>query len=164
MMKQALMYSLLLIGSLSFLSCSKSDDDDNNSGNNASALITASTWKYSDAGLDMNSDGVKDSGLPPGVIASCDTDNTITFKSDNTGVLDEGATRCNASNPQTVPFTWSLKNNGAEINFSTPLFPGINGDLKVIELTATKFTFSKVINTTISGIPVTANVIVFLTH
>ena len=132
MMKQAVIYSFLLLGSLSFLSCSKDNDDDGNTGGNATTLITASTWKYSDAGLDMNNDGMKDAGLPPGVIASCDTDNTITFKSDNTGVLDEGGTKCNTSNPQTVPFTWSLVNNGAGINFSTPLFPGISGDLKYV--------------------------------
>src|SRR5688500_4121499 len=139
-MKQAVLYFSLLLTALSFNSCSKDDNDDNNSGN-ASALITASSWKYSDSGLDMNSDGIKEASLPPGfTLSACETDNTITFKSDNTGWIDEGPTKCNATNPQTVPFTWTLKNNNTEISFSTALFAGINGDLKIIELNANKFT------------------------
>jgi hypothetical protein len=163
-MKQAVIYFSLMLTALSFNACKK-DGDDKNSGNNPSAMITASTWKYSDAGLDLNSDGVKDSNLPPGfTLNTCDTDNTITFKSDNTGMIDEGPTKCNDTNPQTVPFTWALKNNNTEISFSTALFAGLNGDLKIVELNANKFTFSKLVSTTVNGFPVSANVIVFLTH
>ena len=164
-MKQAVIYFSLLLTALSFSACSKDDNDDNNTSGNANALITASTWKYSDAGLDVNSDGVKDANLPPGfTLAACETDNTITFKSDNTGMIDEGPTKCNASNPQSVPFNWTLKNNNTEISFSTALFAGLNGDLKIVELNANKFTFSKVVSTTVNGFPVSGNVIVFLTH
>ena len=163
-MKHAVIYFSLLLTALSFNACKK-DGDDNNPGSNPTAMITASTWKYSDAGLDMNQDGIKESNLPPGfTLTACETDNTITFKSDNTGIIDEGPTKCNSTNPQTVPFTWTLKNNNTEISFSTALFAGINGDLKIVELNANKFTFSKLINTTVNGFPVSANVIVFLTH
>jgi hypothetical protein len=166
-MKQAVIYFSLLLTALSFNSCSKDDNDDSKNDNAAkvAAFMTASTWKYSDAGLDINNDGVKDSNLPPGfTLASCETDNTITFRSDSTGVIDEGQTKCNTTSPQTMPFTWGLKNNGAEITFSAPLFVGLNGDLKIIEVSTTKFTLSKLVNTTYNGIPISANVIVFLTH
>ena len=166
-MKQAAIYFSLLLTALSFSSCSKDDNDDNNNNNasKAAAFITASTWKYSDAGLDTDNNGTKDMNLPPGfTLASCETDNTITFRSDSTGVIDEGQTKCNTTNPQSVPFTWGLKNNGTQISFSAPLFAGLNGDLKIIEVSATKFTLSKLVNTTYNGIPISANVIVFLVH
>jgi hypothetical protein len=160
MMKQAVIFSALLAGSLSFLSCGKSNDNNNNNNNNSQAtLMTASRWKFSDAGLDLDNNGVKDNNLPPGTLSGCDTDNTITFKSDNTGVIDEGASKCDVNDPQSVPFTWSLKNTN-EMTFSAALFPGINGDVKIVELTSTKLTMSKVVN--YGGLSL--NVIIFLTH
>ena len=159
MMKQAALYSAMLIMCLSLLSCSK-EDGKKEEANSSVKMLTSGTWKFSSAGPDLNYDGVKDQELPAGYLSGCETDNTITFKSDLSGVIDEGATRCQTTSPQTVPFTWSLKNDDKDLTISTPLFAGINGDVKIIELTETKLTISKVVP--VFGFQ--ANVIVFLTH
>ena len=158
-MKQAVIYSAVLLGCLTMSACSKSDEKKEDP-NNKTTLLASGKWKYSDAGPDLDMNGVKDSNLPPGVLAACDIDNTITFKTDKTGVIDEGALKCNTTNPQSVPFTWELKNNDQLLTISTALFPGINGDIKIVELTATKLTLSKVVP--VGGF--SANVIVFLIH
>lgn len=159
-MKLSILKTVLFIAlpSLSLLvSCGKS-----NPAKSKVELITASSWKYSTAGVDQDANGTVDLPLPTGTLATCDTDNVITFKSDNTGVVDEGATKCSASLPQTNPFTWSLKNNDTDLNISTSVFAGIGGDAKIIELTDSKFTLSKQI--TMQGIPFPVTVIVTLVH
>lgn len=126
------------------------------------ALITTSTWKFDVAGIDINGDGTSDSPLPPGVLPGCSTDNLINFKSDKSGTVDEGPTKCTATDPQTTPFNWEFANNETEINFTTAIFVGVGGAVKIIELTATKFVLSK--NVDIAGIPVPVNVVVTLKH
>jgi len=123
-------------------------------------LIATSSWTFDHAGLDLDNNGTIDSPLPAGVLQSCDTDGSITFKADGTGVGDEGPTKCNASNPQTVNFTWSLKNNDSIINFSGVLFGGLTGDVKLISVTDSQFTLEKAV--TSGGI--TVNVVVVLKH
>lgn len=127
-------------------------------------LITASAWKYDNAGIDINGDGTSDSPLPAAFdVPACSKDNLITFNSDKTGKVDEGATKCNATDPQTRPFTWEFVNNETEISSSTAVFPGLEGSFKVLELTATKFRVSKQV--TLPGpIPIPVTVIVSLKH
>lgn len=44
-------------------------------------------------------------------IPACNRDNLWTLKSDKTNEVDEGATKCNASDPQTLVIgTWELRN------------------------------------------------------
>ena len=125
-----------------------------------SELIATSSWKFDHAGLDLDNNGTIDSPLPSGVLQSCDTDGSITFNANGTGVGDEGPTKCNAANPQTVNFTWSLKNNDTIINFSGVLFGGLTGDVKLISVTDSQLTLEKAV--TSGGI--TVNVVVVLKH
>lgn len=162
-MIRAVFYSVMLTLYFFVSACTKSENKKEETVSKTT-LLTSSTWKYSDAGLDMNNDGVKEANLPPGVLATCDTDNTITFKSDKTGIIDEGGSKCVAASPQSVPFTWTINPAGDALTMSAALFVGLNGEIKIIELTATKLTISKLVSTTVQGFPVTANVIVFLTH
>ncbi|HEX6432120.1 MAG TPA: lipocalin family protein [Niastella sp.] len=134
-------YVLALI-SISFIiyGCDKDDDDKGNSEKEKIALITSATWKYDTVGIDNNKDGKPDQALPPGFeIEKCETDNTITFKSDSTGVLNEGATKCDINDPQTTPFTWWLKENGSVLYSPNPIFSSdLNGDFKLGEVTTSR--------------------------
>ena len=140
MIKYAL--ALLLIGSVVF-SCKKSSSGSSNSN---TQLITSATWKYDTATLDINKDGKPDSPLPPGAILSCEQDNTITFRADSTGTLDEGATKCNAGDPQSTLFKWYFKNNGDSLYSPNPIFGGLSGAVKVSTLTSTKLEVIKEYN------------------
>ena len=132
---------IIMIGSLYLQSgCSK---DDAPSGPTNTELIASAAWKYNTSGVDVNNDGFIDAPVPTGYILDCDKDNTLTFKNDGTGTLDEGANKCDPSSPQTSAFTWAFKNGETYINLSAPLMTGLNGDLKILKLSSTELNLSK---------------------
>jgi hypothetical protein len=145
---------LTLLGSYS---CQKSSGS--GAQKSKTEMLAASTWKFDHAGLDLDNNGTIDSPVPAGVLKPCDTDGSLTFNTNGTGTGDEGPTKCDAANPQTVSFTWSLKNNETIINFSGVLFGGLTGDVKLLSVTDSQLTMEKDVT---NGI--TVNVIVVLKH
>ena len=117
----------------------KKDDDDKDVTKERVQFITSATWKYDTVGIDTNKDGKPDQPLQGVSLEKCDTDNTITFKSDSTGVLSEGATKCNSSDPQNTPFTWYFKEKGTILYTPDQIFGnGITGDFRVGEITTSR--------------------------
>jgi hypothetical protein len=49
---------------------------------------------------------------------NCEKDNVIIFKANSEGEFNEGATKCDAADPQTVPFLWTLQNNNTKLSIS----------------------------------------------
>lgn len=135
-------FALLSIGFIIF-GCKK--DDDNNSGDEKMKLITSATWKYDTIGIDGDKNGTIDQALPPGFIDNCDKDNTITFKSDSTGTLNEGATKCNSSDPQTTSFKWWFKENATVLYTPDQIFGTsyFSGDVKIGDLSSTRLRLIK---------------------
>ena len=152
-------FALLSIGLIIF-SCNK-DDDKKDDGTAKMQLITSAAWKYDTAAIDADKNGTPDQALPAGYIENCDKDNTITFKSDSTGTLNEGATKCNTGDPQTTSFKWWFKDNGAVLYSPDPIFGGFSGDAKVIELSTTKLRVTKEV--TVAPFP-TVNIVLDLKH
>jgi len=151
-MKQIILAALTLIA---VGGCKKGSGPKSNT-----QLLTQSTWKFDNAALDVDRNGTPDSPVPPGFLQSCDTDNTLTFKSDNTGVVDEGATKCDPASPQSAPFTWTFKDNDQTITFGGVSFGGLTGDVKVKTLNDTQLELHKEV--TFLGTAV--NVIVYFKH
>ena len=117
----------------------KKDDDDKDVTKERVQFITSATWKYDTVGIDTNKDGKPDQPLTGVSLEKCDTDNTITFKSDSTGLLSEGATKCNSSDPQNTPFTWYFKEKGTVLYTPDQIFGnGITGDFRVGEITTSR--------------------------
>ncbi len=79
-------------------------------------LLTQASWKFQSASI-SGSDIT--SSLP-----TCQKDNTMKFNTDGSGVLDEGATKCNSSDPQTTNYTWSFQSSETIIHASVVLFTG----------------------------------------
>ena len=148
---------IIVTCALSFAGCSKSGGSSEKS---KPELIAASTWKFSSAGIDLDGNGTIDQQAPATLAQPCLTDNSITFKADKTGSIDEGATKCDASTPQVSPFTWALSDNDTQLTLSTPILAGFGSDAKIVELTATKFVLSRTIS--YSGLPIP--VVVILVH
>lgn len=146
-----------LAGILFIAACSKKS-----SSKAKAAYITSASWKFSQAGLDLDSNGTIDFPAPAGYVPACSTDNIFTFKSDGSGTEDEGATKCTATDPQTTPFNWSLINNDTEINFSTSIIAGVGGSAKIIEVNDSKFVVSKKVAA--PGFSALQNVIVVMVH
>jgi hypothetical protein len=143
-------FALLSIGFI-FYACSKDDDKKSDDSNAKVTLITSATWKYDTVGLDTDKDGKPDQPIPAfvGAVQPCDKDNTITFKSDSTGVLNAGTLKCNSNEPQTTNFKWWFKDNGATLYSPDPLFgSSFTGSFKVGELSTTRLRVLK--DTTLS--------------
>ena len=129
--------SVLAIGFIIY-GCKK-DDDDKDVTKERVQFITSATWKYDTVGIDTNKDGKPDQPLTGISLEKCDTDNTITFRSDSTGTLSEGATKCNSSDPNSTPFTWYFKEKGTVLYTPDQIFGnGITGDFKVGEITTSR--------------------------
>src|ERR1041385_438692 len=126
-MKKQIASLLTILGVLSLLPACQKDDNNQPSSKTKTQLITQGTWKFSAATVN----GVDASGY----LQSCQKDNIYTFVAAGTGTIDEGASKCNGSDPQTNPFTWNFANNESTLHISTILFTGGSNDFTVVSLT-----------------------------
>jgi hypothetical protein len=154
--------SLLLISGIcaGLLACTKDSTPDPTPASSNMTNLTASTWLYENAGVDADKNGTIDLPLTATEVPPCLADNKLTFKSDNTAIADEGATKCNTSNPQTSTFNWNFSNNEKVLNISSPVFAVFSGNLNILTLNSTKLTLGR--DTVISTIPM--QIIVNLKH
>src|SRR5689334_21372937 len=116
---------LLIILVLSFLSCQKDSHAQSTPTN--TDYITTSTWAYDTGGVDADRNGTIDLAVNTSNYTPCRLDNIVTFKKDNTGITDEGATKCSSTDPQTTSFNWSFADNETNLNISGNVFPLLNG-------------------------------------
>jgi hypothetical protein len=128
---------LLALPALFFLSsCEKEKDAD--PPKTKTELISTGTWRYSSATVGgINADPL---------LQACQKDNTLLFVATGTGTVDEGATKCNSGDPQTIPFTWSFANAEAELNVSATLFTGGSTVFNIITLSESQLVLSQTIN------------------
>ncbi len=108
MKKQLFALLLPALVVISLASCKKDSKKSN------MELITQSAWKLQTVGIDNDKNGTVD--LEDAVDA-CTKDDLTTFATNGTGVVDEGASKCDPADPQTTNFTWSFANNETELNF-----------------------------------------------
>lgn len=142
-MKIFFSFLCLMIFSLYFISCKKPDPV---APPTKTDHISASSWTYENAGIDNDRNGTIDvpiSTLAPGLVPTCRIDNSLVFKKDNSGTADEGATKCNAADPQTTAFNWSFADNETNLNISNNVFALLNGKSKIVTLNETNFTLSR---------------------
>jgi hypothetical protein len=154
------LFAIVILSSILFVACKKKDSD-SPGGSNKTALLTQSSWKFNNAGIDPNKDGTIDTDIS-GFISACLKDNTVSFSStNNSGTMDEGASKCNTSDPQSVPFTWAFTDNETKINITGNVIAGKGGSYNINSLTSTSFSLSK--DTLISGFGQTT-IVVNLKH
>ena len=133
--------------------CHKSNSSNNTDPNAPSArtvLLTKAIWKFDTSGIDITRDGVIDEADNTNTLQPCFKDNTYQFNTDSTGIADNGPLKCNPSDPQTFPFTWSFSNKGDSIiksNADPILANGIN----IFSISDTKIVLYK--DTSIFGQP-----------
>ena len=140
-----------------FSACSKDDDPPT-----TAELLASGTWKFDEGGVDNNQDGVVDLIISVGLLDPCIADNTITFSSTGTGVIDEGGTKCLPTANQSTNFTYTLSNNDTEITLSGADLVGLGGSFEITEVSDTRLGLSK--DTTMAPFPVPVSLIVYLKH
>ncbi len=144
MKKQFPLFSALIIASI-FLLSSCQEDDNLPVIKTKTQLLTQKIWKFSSAtwgGTDMTAS-----------IPACQKDNITSFIAGGTGSGDEGPTKCNVADPQTVSFTWSFQSGETMLTTSNPLIPGAtpgSSTSTIVSLTETELKLSQPY--TISGV------------
>lgn len=123
--------SLLLLLAVSaaafFVACKK--DDNNKSPEDT--LTSVSCWAPSkDELFNPATNQWEDQGVD-----ACSQDDCITLSSDKTVSFDEGATKCDPTDPQTATGTWSLSADGKTL---TVVIDGDTTFGTVVELTSSK--------------------------
>jgi len=109
-MKKNLLF-LLLAAATVITSCSK-DDDDNNSGGGGTPV--SNTTKLCNKNWKMTS--FKFNGVEfISQLDACDVDDFIRFNTDNTYLEDEGPTKCDPADPQTLTGTWNWVANETKL-------------------------------------------------
>lgn len=140
-----LLFLLLIIGTFS-VSCTKDPGDNTPT---TEQMISAKTWKFSKAtasGTDISS-----------LIQACYKDNSLSFTKaspQNTGLLNEGSTKCNAADPQERSFTWVYDASFQKIIITgtggaIAILPGGSNELTLVRISATEMVVSQ--NVTFAG-------------
>ena len=101
-------------------------------------LITTSTWKFSGATV-----GGSDAST---FLQTCQKDNVMTFAAAGTGIVDEGATKCNGGDAQSNPFTWNFQSSETILFVSNPLFTGGSSTFTLVSLSETQLVLSQMIS------------------
>lgn len=105
-----LRFVLLILLAVS-LSCKKKDVE-----KSTTQLLTQKTWILVSYGYDHNANGVIDAAEE--TIRDCDKDNSYTFSTDGTGVVEDNTLIC-GNGISEMPFTWKFINNETKIDFLT---------------------------------------------
>jgi len=134
---------IILACSIALTACSKNSSSDSNS---SVTLLTRSVWKYDTSGIDLNKDGTIEIA---DTLSACFKDNTYLFGKDSTVVMDEGATKCDGSDPQTSTYPWTITNGNPSI-LKSDVNAILQEGLKIRTLTDTKLLVYK--DTTVLGV------------
>ena len=132
-------YLIPAILALTIVSCDKDEKKEPTN----TEHISSQQWIYQDAGVDNNGDGNIDLSFSAGILPACVIDNKATFSNNGTGIADEGATKCDAGDPQTSNFNWSFTSNETRINVSDNGLFSIGGQFDVLTLNANELKLKK---------------------
>lgn len=114
-----------------FFACSKDDEK------TKTEMLTSGSWRMSAATVSPALQGITDlySLLP-----SCTKDDFTTFNANGTKVDDEGATKCDPDDPQTVNGTWEFAENETKLIMDKNT--AYEMTLTIISLSESQATFS----------------------
>ena len=123
---------LMLAGTIISLSCKKSRDEE--PAKTKTELLTTGTWKLtaytSDPAYDWYGTGVYATDILA-ALNPCQRDGFDTYKTNGIMEINEGALKCQPSDPQTFTATWAFTDNETKI-----LYDGFD-EYILVELTAT---------------------------
>jgi len=81
-------------------------------------LLSNGSWHVTaytvDPPIDWDGDGTDESNVYP-VIEQCIKDDHTTFFANGTGELDEGPTKCDPNDPQTIPLSWEFDQSESQL-------------------------------------------------
>ena len=137
-MKRMFVFSMLLIA----MNACKKDDVKPAS---KSDLLTSGTWRLTAAVTDLDGDGTFETNEFAD-FEPCFTDNIWTFNSNGSVAVDEGATKCDPSDPQVQTDSWQMTNNETNLSFAgdTYLIEQLDANTLILKLSYGASSSSKV--------------------
>lgn len=113
--------TILAITVLAIASCGKkTTTNTSTTSKTKTQLLTQKTWKLTNVRYKINSGSWVDAY---GTISSCVKDNIVTYSTSGAYSIDEGATKCNTSDPQTyISGTWNFQNSETQLATVTSTF------------------------------------------
>lgn len=142
MRKQLLQLSFIALALIFISGCGK-DKDDPAPAKTKTELITTGSWKFQSASSSLAGDI---SSYPQ---LACYTDNTMTFATNLSGTIAEGANVCTSPAPAT--FTWSFQTSETILHLSFTLFAGGSPDFTIVSINETNLVLSQ--SVTFPGFP-----------
>jgi len=134
-----------MVLTLAIAACKKSDDN-----KGGSEALSAGKWQITSAIVTMPL-GAGNINLMDSMSA-CQKDNFYMFNSDASITMDEGATKCNSSDPQTITDgNWSLQNGNKQLSISGSTITQGYGNLTFDVKSITSSTLQLHKDTTILG-------------
>lgn len=127
---------LVIASAAATFSCKKNKND--STAKTKTELITSGSWKrtalVSTPAYDWNVNGVSNTDVLS-IMFLCEKDNFETYKTNGVVETNEGATKCNPSDPQTWAVSWAFADNETKL-----IWDGYD-EYTLIELTATTLKF-----------------------
>ena len=125
--KKIILFAFAAIALLN--SCKKDDATPDNT-----ALITTGKWKLTaETTASVNSYGN---------YLACEKDDTYAFATDGKVTIDEGATKCSASDPQTTTGSWAFSGTEKKKVILTAGGIAVNCDITELTTTSLKWTYT----------------------
>lgn len=131
--------SLLLLAALALGSCKKNDETaPTPAAPSKTDLLTAKNWRVT-ADKTTTTVGTTASTTTDeyAISRACERDNFIKFNTNKTASFDEGATKCDTSDPQTQSGSWDFNSDGTKLIITDPTSGSIALQQDILELTAT---------------------------
>lgn len=153
-MKRISTLFLALSVTLVLVSCDKKDDPPAPPAPTKTDHITKSTWVFQSA----TAAGLGDISNYPQL--ACYIDNSITFASNLSGTISEGALSCTSPAPPT--FTWNFQSSETILHLSFTLFAGGSPDFEIVSLDGTNLVVRQTV--TLTGVPMPVTITVTFRH
>ena len=150
--------SLLFLAALALGSCKKNDDNAPATPTSSKTdLLTAKNWRIT-ADKTTNTVGTystvdDDYATSP----ACERDNFLKFNTNKKATYDEGATKCDSSDPQTASAAWDINSDGTKLTLTDPSGTGLVEQKDILELTATTLRLRITSSYTAGGITATSS-------
>jgi hypothetical protein len=136
-MKKIFFLSLTL--SVAFIySCKDDSKTDTPVAKTKTQLLSASPWKLVaatvDPAIDVGGTQVTDWYSQ---MDACDKDDLTKYETNKTGVYDEGATKCDPSDPQSTPFAWTFDLSETKITVDGESYDIVQLDATTLKMSNT---------------------------
>jgi hypothetical protein len=146
--------SLLLLLAAALGSCKKDNETTPATASKAD-MLAAKSWRVSAASSTYTINGVPLVTNEYASMTACEKDDFTKFNANKTATFDQGASKCDPSDPQSRSGTWELTANDAKLNIYDPGQGSIAIPFDIISMSATTLQVRNTYSYSANGISAT---------